>query len=168
MAKTDLSGLDDQAIKDLASLALALAHDKDTRPIVNAKLKKDFNKSLPDVEIEDIRASVKKEFEDRDANTQKERTLAKLEAQKEELKSRYEEKDITEIEKLMEKHGLSDYSLGARLYAAETKPANPSYEVNDHKWSMPQFKVEDLGNLRQLSRAKAYQAIDEIRSKRAH
>ena len=73
---------------------------------------------------------------------------------------------IGEIEKLMEKKGISDYDDGATLYAAITKPAKPTYEVNDHKWTLPPIEIKDFGNLRQRGRAKAYQAVDDLNRKR--
>lgn len=162
-----MSNLSPEAQAQLAKLATDLAHNPKTRKAFTKLVQEiDPSKRFPDVEIDEIRAGVVKEFEERDQRAESARVLAAQENARAALKDNYDDKAIGEIETLMTKHGLSDYSLGARLYAADTKPANPSYEVNDHKWNLPAIKIEDFGNLKQLGRQRAYQAIDDIRSKR--
>lgn len=157
-----------QTLKELSDLSLRAAHDPKTRKkFVGIVKELDPTKRFADVEIDDIRDDVRKEFEKRDADKAKAEALARLESQKSNLKSRYDDTAIGEIEKTMEKLGISDYDVGARIYASETKPANPTYIENDHKWTMPNIDPKDYGNLKQIGRQRAMQAIDDIRNKRA-
>lgn len=159
--------LDPQAQKELADLMVELSHDKDMRPMVNKFLKKKTGKVMPDVEIEDIRADVRNEFEKRDQDRAKKEALERLENQRSALKSRYDDAAIGDIEKTMEKLGISDYDVAARIYASETKPANPTYTEQDHRWEMPKIDIKDFGNLKQIGRQRAMQALDDIKRNRA-
>lgn len=163
MSEAKTVTLDPQAEKELAALSLGLAH----HPKLGKQFKKmvsqyDPTKRFADIEAEDLRDEVKKEFEKRDRDAEIARVKTRLDNQKNELKSRYDDKAIDEIEKLMEKHGISDYDVGAKLYAVDMKPANPTYEENDHRWKMPGIEIKDFNNLKQISRQRANQAIDEV------
>lgn len=155
--------LDPAAQAELAKLAIDLANNPDTRKDF-ARLTKRVqpNRRFPDVEADEAKEMIAAEFEKRDQAEAAKKAERKLERQRDKLKERYEDKDIEEIEKLMEKHGLADYELGSRLYAADTKPAQPTSQPDDHQWKMPNIEVKDFNNLRQISRAKAYSVIDEI------
>jgi hypothetical protein len=160
--------LSPEAQAQLAKLATDLAHNPKTRKKFAGLVQEiDPSRRFPDVEADDMRADMKKEFEKRDQEREAERVKLRLETQKESLRSRYDDSAIAEIEKLMEKKGISDYEDGAILYAAITKPATPTHDVNDHAWSLPKIDIKDFGNLKQRGRAQAYQAIDELNRKRA-
>lgn len=159
--------LDAQAQKELADLMVELSNDKEYRPVVNKFLKKRGGKVLPDVELNDMREELRREREADKLEREREKALAKLEAQKDMLKSRYDDASITEIEKLMEKLGISDYATGARIYAAETKAATPTSDMGDHTWTLPKIKVEDFGTIKQKQNASLRQAIDDLQRKRA-
>jgi hypothetical protein len=152
----------------LAKLATDLAHNPKTRKQFTKLVKEiDPTKRFPDIEAEELEEKMQREFEKRDHEAEAKRTQDRLEKQKESLKSRFKDEDISEIEKLMEKHGISDYDVGAKLYAAETKPAEPTYEMQDRAWSLPKIDIKDFGNLKAQARKNAYQAIDDIKRKRA-
>ncbi len=163
--------LSPEAQAQLAKLAVDLANNPKTRKKFVGLVKEvDPSKRFPDVEADDMREEMRAEFERRDQEREVERVKKRLEKQKNALKDRYDETAIAEIEKLMEKKGISDYEDGAILYAAVTKPANPSYEPKDHAWSMPGIEMKDMKNsaaLKQRGRAQAYQAIDDLNRKRA-
>ena len=158
-----MANLDPQAQKELADLAIALANNPKTRKAF-AGMVKEVNptKRFADVEAEELEDRVNKRFEQRDQANEQERVRIRLEAQRDSLRSRYDDSAIAEIEKVMEKYGISDYEAGAKLYAADLKPAAPTYETSDHRWSMPNIEAKDFGNLKQISRQKAYQTIEEI------
>lgn len=163
--------LDPQAEKELAALMVELSNDKDFRPTVNKFLKKRGGKVLPDVELEDMREELKRDREAEKQEREKEKALAKIEAQKAKIAERYDDSAMKEIEGLMEKHGISDYELGAKLYAVDTKPATPTYDINDFQWNMPNLgkdiDIKDSAKLKQNARAKAGLAIADIIRKRA-
>lgn len=162
-----MSNLTPEAQAQLAKLATDLANNPKTRKQFVGLVKEiDPSKRFADVEVDDLREEMKRERELEKQETAKQKMLDKLEAQKTSLKDRYDDAAIGEIEKTMEKLGISDYDVGARIYAAETKPAKPTYEVQDHRWSLPNIEMKDFGNLEQISRAKAYQAIDDIQRAR--
>jgi hypothetical protein len=163
--------LNPQAEKELAELMYEYANDKEQRPIFGEWYKNKKGRVLPDVEAASAVQLIDRRFEQEKAEREKEKALAKLEAQRESLKSRYDDTALGEIEKLMEKHGISDYDLAARLYASETQAATPTYEVNDHTWSMPNFgkdfDIKDSAKMKQRNRGIAMQVIDEFKRKRA-
>lgn len=159
--------LSPEAQAQLAKLATDLAHNPKTRKKFVGLVKEiDPSRRFPDVEADDLKEEMTREFEKRDQLREAERARQQLETQRTGLKSRYEDKDIEEIEKLMEKKGISDYEDGAILYAAITKPATPSYEAKDHRWKMPGRDIKDFSNP-QVSRDAIYKAIDDVKRKRA-
>lgn len=161
--------LSPEAQAQLAKLATDLAHNPKTRKKFAGLVREiDPSKRFPDVEADDLREEMTREFEKRDQKRESERALAVQEAQRSALSSRYEEKDIVEIEKLMEKKGISSYEDGAILYAATVKPSTPTYAADDHRWTLPKMEIKDFGNLKQDSRSKAMQAVDDISRNRAH
>lgn len=154
--------LDEQATRDLANLALGMSRDKELRPLVNKFLKKTSGKVLPDVEMEELRAEIKSDLEKEKQEREAEKVKLRLEAQRDSLKSRYEDKDISEIEKLMEKYGLSDYEAAAKLYAADTTPAEPTHDIGSQNWELPKVEVKDLGNLVTRRRSNIHSVIGDI------
>lgn len=163
MATQPKNGLTPEAQEQLAQLAQNLAHNPKTRKQFVGLVKEiDPTKRFPDVEADDLREDMKKEFEKRDQAAAAKHALEEQEAQKNGLRSRYDDKAIEEIEKIMEKYGISDYEAGAKIYAADLKPAQPTYEENDHRWKMPGIEQKDFPNLKQISRQRANQAIDDI------
>lgn len=156
-----------KTLKDLSELTLKIANDPKTRKKFVGIVKEiDPSRRFPDVEQDDLRAEFKASLEADKQEREAEKVKARLEGQKSALRSRYDEKAIDEIEKLMEKKGISDYEDGAILYGATLQAAKPTYEVNDHKWTMPAFDIKTIGN-KADSRAKIYQAIDDINRNRA-
>lgn len=163
-----MTTLSPEAQAQLAKLATDLANNPKTRKKFVGLVKEiDPSKRFPDVENDELREEFNRQREADKQEREKEKALSRLEAQKEMLKSRYDDAAIGEIEKLMEKLGISDYDTGARIYAAETKAATPTYEINDHKWTLPSVEPKDFANMKQNSRAKAMQVIDEFKRKRA-
>ena len=167
----DATQLDDFSKTQLAQLAIELANDPETRPMVNKKTKV-RGSPMMDVELADMKAEMRKEFEDRDQKSQQEKIKRQLETQRNGLIDRgYKEEDVSKIETdYMQKHGIGDYDLAAKLYAADQKPADPSYEIQTRTWQMPNFTKEQIMNPKELDRRAregAYQTLAEMRAKRA-
>lgn len=159
--------LDPAAQAALAELAVEVANNPDTRKEFARLVKKvQPNRRFPDVEVDDMREEIRREFEKKEQEGEQARILRSMERQKSKVSENYDDKAMGEIEALMSKHGLSDYELAARLYAAETKPATPRPQPNDHRWSLPNIELKDFNNLKQIQQSKAYQAVDEIIAKR--
>lgn len=163
-----MTNLSPEAQAQLAKLSMDLANNPKTRKQFVGLVKEiDPSKRFPDVETDALREEFAAARENDKLEREKEKTMARLEAQKGMLKSRYDDAAIGEIEKLMEKLGISDYDVGARIYAAETKAATPTYQANDHRWNLPAVEQKDYANLKQNTRAKAMQVIDELARQRA-
>lgn len=160
--------LDPAAQAVLAQLAIDLANNPETRKDFARIAKKvDPKRRFPDVEADEMNDRIAAEFDKRDQAAAAEKATRKLERAKAKLAERYDDDSIKAIEALMEEHGLVDYELGAKLYAADTKAAIPTSHQEDHRWRLPEIKVEDFGKLQQISRDRAYQALDDIKRKRA-
>lgn len=152
-----------KSLKDLADLTLKVANDKKTRKqFVKAVKEIEPDRRFPDVEMDDLREEMKAEREAEKLEREKEKILARQTAQKEALKTRYDDKAIEEIEKIMEKKGISDYEDGAILYGATIKPAAPTYEAKDHTWEMPKIDIKDFGSIQQRRRSSLMGAVDEV------
>jgi hypothetical protein len=165
--------LDARAQQELAELMVDMSHDKEMRPLVNKFLKKKNGKVLPDVELEEIRAENKREFEKRDIAASAEREKLRLEAQRNALieSGRFSEDDVKKMEKdVMEKHGISDYNVAAKVFAADVKPADPTPEISSRNWELPKFSKEEMANPHAVARRRANDVVGEImrNRKRAH
>lgn len=161
------STLTPEAQAQLAKLATDLANNPKTRKQFVGLVKEiDPSKRFPDVENDELREEFKRELADRDRKAEADRIKQHQENQRNALKERYDDATIAEIEKMMEKKGIGDYEDGAALYSAITKPEKPSYEPQDHAWSLPNIEIKDFDKLKQRSRASAYQAIDDLNRKR--
>lgn len=165
--------LDPKAQAELADLMVDLSNDKATRPIVNKFLKEKTGKVMQDVELEDVRASVKKEFEDRDLAEKTERAKQKLEAQRQGLidSGRFTEEQVVAMEKdVMEKHAISDYNIAAKVFVADLPPKTPDQVEGDRYWNMPKMTKEDIANPKHVAHKRAMDAVGEVirNRKRAH
>lgn len=165
-----MSNLSPEAQAQLADLSVALAHNPKTRKQFTKLVQEiDPTKRFADVETDELRESIDHKFAERDQQAEAARTRQRLEAQRQGLISsgRFKEEDVAKMEKdVMEKHGISDYDIASKVYAADMKPVSPTSEIKSRTWKMPVLQKEDLGNLTQHSRDKAYAVIDEIRGRR--
>lgn len=160
--------LSPEAQADLAQLAIGLANDPEIGLIVKKRISQlDPTKRFPEVDTADIRAEIRKEFETRDMNRQKDEALERQRQQRQSLISsgRFQEDDVKEIEKLMEKEGIANYDTAAKIFAADRKPATPTHEIKSRVWEMPKLNKENFNNIAQHSLSEAYRAVDEIRKR---
>lgn len=173
-APSHAARLTPEAQAELSAMMTDLANDKEMRPAVGKWLKKKYGKTLPDVELDDIRQTVTREFEDRDLAEQSRRSKEKLESDRAGLITggRFTEDDVKEIEKIMEKHGISDYTVASKVYAADQKPADPRPEINSRNFELPKFDKTALADPKAFARNKANEVVGELMrnrsNKRAH
>lgn len=164
--------LDPEAQKQLAELMVGMSKNPKTRKEFT-RLVREVNPSMsfPDVEKEEMRETITSEFAKRDQENETKRVKERLEAQRSSLitSGRFKEEDVGKIEKeVMEKHGISDYEVAAKVYAADMRPASPTPEIKSRVWEMPMASLgkEALGNMDNFARNEAYKAIDDIKKKR--
>jgi len=156
-----------KTLKELSDITLKIANDPKTRKKYVPLIKEHFpDKRFPDVETDDIREEMKKEFETRDNERKKEAALKKLEEQRNALKDVYDDAAIAEIEKIMEQEGISNYATAAKLYAADLKPAEPTPDIKSGVFEMPKFDMKNINNLRQESTKRAYEVVAELKKRR--
>jgi hypothetical protein len=160
-----------EAQAQLAELTLKIAHDPKTRKQY-AKLVKEIDPSrtFPDVEMDEFRESVKADIAAQKLADDARKTSDRLAAQRHALiaTGRFKEEQVKEMEtSVMEKHGISDYDVAAKIFSADLKPASPAHEIKSRTWEMPTIAKEDMGNLAAFAQRQAYAAIDEIKAKRA-
>lgn len=124
--------------------------------------------NLPDVEAATIREEMEAKLAERDQKEEQRRIKEKMERQRMSLIEKgFTDEDVGKIEKeVMEKHGISDYEVAAKIYAADTKPAPATPEIHSGVWEMPAFPKEMLSNPRNYARKEAFKVIDELRTKK--
>lgn len=162
--------LSPEAQSQLADLALQLAHDPKTSKQYK-KLVKELHpdRHFPDVEVDDLREEVKTLLAARDQKEESDRVNQGLRAQRNGLitSGKFTEEDVKKMETdVMEKHGISDYEVAAKVYAADTRPANPTPEIKSRVWEMPKLAKEDIDNINQHTLKNAYAVVDEITAQR--
>jgi hypothetical protein len=156
--------LDPTAQAELANLALEIANTPETRrDYANLVRKVHPERRFFDIEADEAKEAIHKEFEKRDQESRQRQALQAMEQERAKVAERYDANAMKEIESLMQEHGLASYQVAARLYAAETKLATPTSSLDDHRFSMPKFDMKDLSNLNSIARAKAMATLDEIR-----
>lgn len=157
------------APNEFEKLLVELTKDPRTRLNVSRAIKElrpDIE--MPYLEIDEFKESVNKKLEEEKAEREREKVIERLERERERIVKKYGEEATKEIEALMEKNGLADYSLAAKLYAADLPPPKErSAPVNRHgeRWEMPNFE-EFKTNARDAALKKAYEVIDEMRGGR--
>lgn len=170
--------LDPATQAELAQLMLAIAHNPKTRKQVVKQIKEVFPAYVvpDDVAKDDLLGVVKDEFSERDRKAAEKDAKTRLEQQRKGLIDgtliegrRYDDKQVKEIEALMESRGVADYETGALIYAGSEKPAGATPEIpTAGQWQMP--KVDnpfDSAKIAASARTKAFDAIREINSRRA-
>lgn len=165
MAETE----DQKTQRELAELMVGLSND----PVVGKAIKRRITALNPtrifaDVQADDLRADLDKFKADTKAERDQEKAVARQEAARHALTSRYADEDITKIEELMTTNGIGDYELAARLYAAETTPSRPTHETQSRTWKAPSIKLNELDNLSNHTLDKAYGVVDELRGRKPH
>lgn len=164
------NNLSPEATDQLAALAQTLAHNPKTRrQFVKLVQEVDPSKRFPDVESDELRESIKSEFAQRDQQAEANRVLQHQQNQRAGLISsgRFKEEDVKAMEKdVMEKHGISDYDIAAKVYSADTRPATPTSEIRSRSWEMPNMTKDNIANLGHHARDTAFKVIDEFKNKR--
>lgn len=162
-----------QTLMELGQLALKLAG--------NPKTRKNFLKDVQavdpnyrppaDVQLEEFKAEIKKDQEEREIRAQAARQQNFRSNQRAKLISsgKYTEDQVKEIETaVMKKYGLADYEAAAKLYAADVAPAKPSNREkfrHGQIWEFPNLPGL-LQNPEKAASDAAYAIIDELRQGR--
>ena len=149
-------GLDLGTAADLADLFHELSHNKETRKVIAAAVKKlkpdsPHAQAFADIDVEDKFEKFRADQEERELKRQQDEMLRHMNAKRSALLvggpdgsgRKYSEDDLKKIEDLMQKKGISDYEDGATLYAATLPPIDTrsQYEPPAHgaTWEMPEF-----------------------------
>jgi len=139
------------------------AHPTTRREAYQLLKKANPNLPFPDQDLEDYKQQEavrrqKEEFERAQAAA-----LAALEAGRARLRERFSDEHVKAIEALMTKHGIADYEIGAKLWAAEAgegdyMPSNPQGQT----YTMPSDK-DLLADPRKWATDQAAKVIDEFK-----
>jgi len=143
-----------------------IANDPKTRGDLYRALKKaDPTVKWPDQDFEEFKAEWRAEQEEKEIKRENDRRKKEMEDQREVLVKRLGEPLTKKIEALMERHGLADYALGAKLYAAENPPTPTSQSQPDsNRWQMPTDE-KLLKDPSAWANEMAHQVIGEFRRK---
>jgi hypothetical protein len=143
------------------------SNPKTRRPLYQSLKAVDPNVRWPDQDIEDFKADWAKKEKDKELREQAKKHQETMESQRAALVQNYDEEHVKKIEKLMQKHGLYDYELGAKLYNAESPmPQQHGQEAaRGTRWEMPSDK-ELINNPAKWANDMAYKTIAEFRANR--
>jgi hypothetical protein len=166
-----------ETLIELGKLTLKMSQNKDTRrPLLQTIKKVDPNYMLPgDQQVEDLRQELAEKREADELKAAQDAVKVRLENQRRGLLDgtlipgrKFDEDQVKEIEdKVMPKYGLSDYEAGAKIYAADLKPAKPSgsdLPGQTATWTFPDIPglFEDPAK---ASREAAFGVIGELRGR---
>jgi len=155
--------------KYLANLLTKLTEDPRTRRRVLQAVKElEPNLRFPDQDVQDLREEFEAKLAEDRQKRESETIRARLEADRQRLADRYDDETIRKIETdVMQKHGIADYEVAAKVYAADLPPERPERDDTRHgaTWELPSFD-EYFENPMKTARANAYRTIDELRGKR--
>lgn len=163
--------LNAEAQKQLADMFVTMANNPKTRAqTVKLAREAGLTLNLPDVEAATMREEMDAKLAERDSRDEQRRVIERQQRQRAALISErgFTDDDVTKMEKeVMEKHGIGDYEVAAKIFAADTTPASAVPEMNSGVWEMPAFPKEMMTSPRNFARKEAYKVIDENRRKRA-
>lgn len=139
------------------------ANPKTRRPVLNAIRVLDPQARFADQDVQDLREELARKDAQRAAQLNAAIERTRMETQRKSLGSRYKEEQIKEIETLMQTHGILDYDIGAKLYAADLPPPVPVHQTNSRggPWTLPDDK-ELLNNPREWANKQAQAVIGEF------
>ena len=157
---------DEATLLAAGRLAIALGRNKETGRPFRALVKKiDPTRTFPADDVADLR----EELAERDRKTKEkadhDRVINAIEAQRKNVAGRYTDDEMKEIDKIMEKAGLTDYEIGEELYLSRRKPAaaRDAALSNGRTWEFPQ--ADGLfENPQKWATDEAVKVIDEIKT----
>lgn len=175
--------LDPNVAADLARLALDLSHNKETRRefgklVKRAKPDSPHAAAFADVDLEDKFEAFQADQAAKELKSQQDAVLRRMNDQRSRLLNgdesgaarKYSEEDVTKIEALMQKKGITDYEDAAVLYAATLPPESPQPPSDLPKhgatWEFPEWATFGKDPVK-ASRDVAHQVISEFQRKRA-
>lgn len=176
-------GLPIEVAADLGDLLHELTHDPKARSKIGRVIREVRPESphaaaFADIEQEDRISAFEQKQADKELKAQQQAVLDRMNAQRASLLTggpdgqgrKYSEEDISKIEALMTKKGITDYDDGATLYAATLPPVTPKPDnlpqQHGATWEFPEWATFGKDPVR-ASRNLAHQVIDEFQRKRA-
>jgi hypothetical protein len=145
--------LDPTTQADLAALFHKLAHDPKTRRTIAKAVKEiepDRAGAFKDVDHEEQLDALRAEMAEKEQLAEGRRLQQERQKQREKLTDRYQEPQIQEIEKIIERYGSTiGYEEASVLYAHENPPANPTMDgpPDDQRmgatWEFPTVNGKD-------------------------
>jgi len=155
--------------EQMAKLLGKLMSEPKTRRTVGKAIREvEPNVRFPDLDLEDLKEELRADREKEKADRETEKLEEKLRTQRDRLKDRYSDEQLKQIEEdVMKKHGIFDYEIAAKVYAAEQPPVRESREENHHgaTWKIPNFE-KYFKDPRGTALDEAHQAIAELRGQR--
>jgi hypothetical protein len=149
---------------ELGRLLKRLSTNPQTRRDVTKLIKKAHPAArFPDQDLEDYKEAEAARREAEKIERDRKEVMDRLESQRKALLNRYSEDNLKEIEALMQKHGIADYEVGAKLYASEAAPTTGrSSSPQGQTWTMPGDK-DLLADPRKWATDQASNIIEEFR-----
>lgn len=134
----------DEADKQAAELFRRIANDPRTRRQQLKLIKEvDPNQQFWDDDLNSKLEAIDAKVEKDKADREEQKIIDRLTAQKKALGERYKPEQIAEIEKLMTEHGIGDYNIGAKVYAAD-QPLPDARPVQmprqGERWKLPEME----------------------------
>lgn len=159
----------------LADLIAKISSDPRTRKTVIKAIKEvEPNWQVPaDVIADDLREETDAKLAEIRQEAESRRIRDDLERKRRRVADKYGEDAVQAIEKdIMQKHGIADYDLAARVYAAEQPP--PDRERRDQEsprhgatFQVPQIDLNEyMRNPRKAALDEAYRVVDEFRGRK--
>lgn len=165
--------VDPATLQALGQLALKISGDPRTRNEFIKQVKTVAPEYRPpaDVQFEEFKAQFKKEQEEKEIRAKAEQQERSRHNARNKLISsgKYTEEQVREMEEaVMKKHGISNYDVAAKVYAADTEPAKPSNRDrmrHGQIWEFPNIPGL-LQNPEKAASDAAYAIVDEFRNRR--
>lgn len=159
----------------IAELIAKISADPATRKTVIKAIKHVEPKwEVPaDIAVDDLREETRAQLDAMRQENESRRIRDELERKRKSIADRYGEDSVKEIEtNIMEKHGIVDYDVAARLYAAEQPPPDRERRAREDSrhgatWELPQIDLAAyMANPRKAALDEAYKVVDELRGRR--
>lgn len=155
---------DPETERALGRLMKKIGMNAKTRPLVVQAIRTiDPNARFPDIEAKETRDYVDQRFEEENEKRQNKAAEAQLERQRRQVADQYGEDKLPEIEKYMVDNGVPNYSVAAKAWGADNKPAMPNNMPRPSEpWQQPPNIKDLLQNGKSIAYKNAYSAIDDI------
>lgn len=116
--------------------------------------------NFTELQTDRLEKSVEKRFEELEHRQSQRELQSNLESQRQSLISRgYSEDDVKKIETdVMQKHGIADYSVAAKVFDADQPAPQPSYDIR----GVRPWKAESLQSFMKNPKDKAREVAQQV------